>query len=295
MQFLRRPVSAVPQGRILRAAQVLVLTGRRYRDDHGGDRAAALAFATLLSLLPLLLLALAVYGAVGMGPESQKAVRDWLLGNFVPETARGLQQTLDRSLEAVQRSRRGFGTAGVLALVLTGWKLLSTLQRTFEQIWGVRDFASRMKRILAFWVAVMLAPLLVAASLVFSGLLGSLESGGLLPGGGFSAAASYLVAAASGWAAVLLVYRFCTGQRTPWRAAAVGATAAAVLWEVLKLGFAHYVKRAFVTKTLLSGMGMVPVFLLWLYLSWVAIILGAELAYVVHDYAAALRRSGADA
>jgi membrane protein len=246
-------------------------------------------------MLPLLLLALAVYGAVGMGPETQKSVREWLLGNFVPDTARGLQQTLDKSLDAVQRSRRGFGTAGLLALVLTGWKLLSTLQRTFEQIWGVRDFASRMKRILAFWGAVMMAPLLVAASLVLSGLVGSLEARGLMPGGWFSAAATYLMAAIPGWVGVLLVYRFCTGRRTPWRAAAVGATTAAVLWEGLKLGFALYVKRAFVTKTLLSGMGMVPVFLLWLYLSWVAFILGAELAYVIHDYAAALGRTEREA
>ncbi len=192
----------------------------------------------------------------------------------------------------MQRSRHGFGTAGVLALVFTAWKLLSTLQRTFEQVWGVRSFAARMKRIAAFWTAVMLAPLLVAASLVLSWTVGSLEATGLLPGSGFAKAGTYLAVAVPGWTGVLLVYRFCTGQRTPWRAAALGATTAGLLWEALRLGFAFYVKKAFVTRTLLSTMGVLPVFLIWLYLSWFAFLIGAELAYVVHDYRAALRRSG---
>ena len=72
----------------------------------------------------------------------------------------------------------------------------------------------------------------------------------------------------------------------------VGAAVSALLWESLKIGFALYVRRAFMVKTVLSGMGVVPVFLLWIYLSWMAFLLGAELAFVVHDYDGALRRGG---
>ncbi len=290
--FLLLPPSPGIPGRLLRALQVVVLTGRRYREDHAGDRAAALAFATLLSLLPLLLLALAAFGAVGMGPETLQHVRLWLLGNFVPDTARSFQLTVETTLDAVETSRREFGTLGVVLLVLTGWKLLGTLQRTFEQIWGVRDFASRMRRMVAFWAAVVLAPFLVAGSLLLSGFVETLAGRGLLPGGTFTAAATYLLPAIPGWIGVLVIYRFCAGRRTTWRAAVAGAAASSVLWEILKIGFALYVKRAFVLKTVLSGMGVLPVFLLWLYLSWVAFLLGAELAFVLHDYDGALRRGG---
>lgn len=290
--FLLLPPSRGIPGRLLRSLQVVVLTGRRYREDHAGDRAAALAFATLLSLLPLLLLALAAFGAVGMGPETLQGVRQWLLGTFVPETARSFQLTVESTLDAVEGSRRGFGTVGLLMLVLTGWKLLATLQRTFEQIWGVRDFASRMRRMIAFWGAVILAPFLVAGSLLLSGFVETQAGRGLLPGGTLTAAATYLLPAIPGWIGVLVIYRYCAGRRTTWRAAVAGAAVSALLWEILKIGFALYVKRAFVLKTVLSGMGVLPVFLLWIYLSWVAFLLGAELAFVLHDYGGALRRGG---
>jgi membrane protein len=291
--LLARP-PAGPHGRVLHAGQVLLLTGRRYREDHAGDRAGALAFATLLSLLPLILIALSVVGAVGMSPETLQQVRRWLLSTFVPETAGSFQQTIDATIDSVQNSRRGFGTIGVLMLFLTGWKLLATLQRTFEQIWGARDFASRMRRMLGFWGTVMLAPFLVAASLVLSGFVVTLEARGLLPAGVLVATATYLLPAVPMWLGVLAIYRFCAGRRTTWRAAVVGAAVTALLWELLKIGFTLYVKRAFVVKTVLSGMGVVPVFLVWIYLSWVAFLLGAELAFVVHDYAGALRRGGID-
>jgi len=291
-RFLLAAPPAGVRGRVFHSLQVVVLTGRRYREDHAGDRAGALAFATLLSLLPLLLLALAAFGAVGMGPESLQHVRRWLLDNFVPDTALSFQQTVESTLDAVEKSRRGFGTVGSAMLVLTGWKLLATLQRTFEQIWGVRDFASRMRRMVTFWGSVLLAPFLVLGSLFLSGVVESLNSRGLLPGGALAATATYLLPAVPGWIGVLVVYRYCAGRRTTWRAAVVGAAVSSLSWELLKIGFALYVRRAFVMKTVLAGMGVVPVFLLWVYLSWVAFLLGAELAFVVHDYNGALRRGG---
>ena len=289
--LLHPPPPGAP-GRLLRAAQVVLLAGRRYREDHAGDRAAALAFATLLSMLPLLLLGLAVFGASGVDASRLEAVQRWLLDNFVPDTARGVQETLESTLGALRAASGGLGIAGVAFLVVTGWKLLATLQRTFEQIWGVRDFASRLRRVLAFWGVVVLSPFLVAASVLIFGFLEALAASGLLPGSVPEQAAAWLLPMVPGWAGVLLVYRLFAGRRTSWRAAILGATVAAVLAEGLKLGFALYVKRAFVTRTVLSGMGVVPVFLIWLYLSWVAFLLGAELAFVLHDYDGALRRGG---
>jgi membrane protein len=269
----------------------MVLAGRRYREDHGGDRAGALAFATLLSLVPLLLLALAAFGAAGLDPSILDAVRRWLLGNFVPDTARGIEETITRSLDALAGNRRLFGAAGLAALVFTGWKLLATLQRSFEQIGGARDFGSRLLRVLGFWITVLLAPFLVAASLFLSGLLETLATRGYLPTDGMLVT-KVLLPLAPGWAAVLLVYRLCIGKKVAWRAAILAATVTAACGEVLKVGFAVYVRQAFLTKTVLSGMGVMPLFLVWLYLSWVVFLLGAELCFVVHDYEGALRRCG---
>ena len=288
-RLLLVPLRPGVAGRPLRFAQVVLLAGRRYREDHAGDRAAALAFATLLSMVPLLLLGLAVFGAAGVTPETLQRVRHWLLETFVPETARSFQDSMESTLVAIEQARHGFGTAGVVILVLTGWKLLATLQRTFEQIWGVKDFASRLRRVVAFWAAVLLAPFLVLGSLFLSGML---ETVGVRGEGWFTVAANYLLPAIPGWVGVLVTFRYCAGKRTTWRAAVAGAAVSALLWEFLKLGFAVYVRKAVVLKTVLAGMGVVPVFLLWVYFSWVAFLLGAELAFVLHDYDGALRRGG---
>ena len=288
----RRPPPG-PAGRVFRACQSLALAGRRYREDHAGDRAAALAFATLLSMIPLLLLAFAVFGSLGVDPARMQEARAWLFQNLVPETAQGVQDLMEQSIESLREASAGLGIAGSILLVAAGWKLLATLQRTFGQIAGAADLRARLQRMVSFWTAVVLSPLLAAASLVLSGAIEALASQGRISGT-IQSTASLLLPVLTGWAAVMVLYRYGGGPRTKWRAAVLGATAAAVLWELLKLGFALYLKQALVTMTVLSGLGVVPVFLLWLYLSWVVVLFGAELACVANDYAAAAKRSGVE-
>jgi membrane protein len=221
-----------------------------------------------------------------------QAVKEWLLRNFVPETARGIQGTLEATLEALRGASAGLGAVGIVLLVLAGGKLLATLQRTFTQIWGAGDFRSRLRRMAAFWGAVALSPFLVLASIVLSGATETLAARGLLPGDLAGTLATRLLPAVPGWAAILLLFRFCGGRRTPWRAAVLGATLAAFAWEVLKFGFALYLREAVLAETVLTGLGVVPVFLLWLYLSWASFLWGAEFAFVARDYGAALEKCG---
>jgi len=289
--LLHRP-SAGPAGRLLRAVQVAVLAARRYREDHAGDRAAALAFSTLLSLLPLFLLGLAALGSADAPREWLEGSRRWLFQNMVPEAARDAEGTLDTALAALRDASRGLGIAGFLALLAAGWKLVATLDRTFQKIAGDLSLASSLRRLAGFWVTAALAPLLVAASLVVSGWVETLEARGLLPGDALPGALRWLVPLLPVWVALLLAYRFCAGTRIRWRSAVLGATLAAVALELLKAGFAAYLRHAIVTRTLLGGMGVLPVFLLWLYLSWVVILAGAETTLAADDYRATLRRAG---
>jgi membrane protein len=290
-RFLAGKPPRGPRGRLFRALQSVVLTMRRYREDHAGDRAAALAFATLLSSIPLLLLAFAVLGSLGVDAAHVQEVRSWLFQNLLPETAQDVQELMERSLESLREASAGLGIAGSILLVAAGWKLLATLQRTFGQIGGDVDLRARLQRMISFWIAVVLSPLLAAGSLVLSGTLEALEAQGRI-GGSIHETATRALPVLAAWAAVIVLYRYGGGPRTKWRAAVVGATAAALAWEILKIGFALYLRQTLVTMTVLSGLGVVPVFLLWLYLSWVVVLLGAELAAVANDYDAAARRSG---
>ena len=291
-RFLRAPASEGPAGRSLRALQLLVLSCRRYRKDHAGDRAAALAYTTLLSMLPILFLALAVFGALVPSSERLEGVRDALFRNFVPETARGLQSTFETTLASLQDVSEELGLLGFILLVLTASKLLATLDRTFQQIWGKEEAASKLRRFLGFWITVLLSPFLVTASVFASGAAQALSGSGLQPVRTVADNVAFLVPLIPGWLGLLVAYRLWTGARVSLRAAVAGATVAALLWETLKLGFTAYIRHAFFAKTVLSGMGVLPLFLVWLYLSWAVFVLGAEIVYVAEDYERALRRCG---
>jgi len=271
---------------------VAVLALRRYREDHAGDRAAALAFASLLSLLPLLLLALAILGASGLPPGVLEDVRHWLIENLLPRSAESLDATLDSALGALRAASRGLGATGFLLLVLTAWKLLATLDRTFQQVWQTVGARSRFGRIAALWAAVLCGPFLVAASVFLTGRFEAVAATGGEGVRGIGVGIAAFAPLLTGATGVFLAYAVFPGRRCRVSAAVAGALATAVLWEGLKAGFAAYVHHAFLAKTVLAGLGVVPLFLIWFYLSWAVFVLGAEVAYVADDYERALARSG---
>ena len=291
-QLLLRTPPPGPVGRVLRALQVLLLSLRRYREDHAGDRAAALAFTTLLSLLPMLLLALAVLGRAAVAGERLAGIRAWILENMVPEAAQEMGETLDAALATLRQAKRGLGLLGFAALVYTGWKLVATLDRTFQKIAGDTRLSSRVKRLAGFSATAAAVPLLAGASVVISGVAETLASRHLLPGGALPGSLRWVVPLLPVGAGLVLAYRFCGGERIAWRSAILGATLAAVCLEILKAGFAAYLRHALVARTLLAGMGVLPIFLVWLYFSWVLFLAGAEVTLAADDYPATLRRSG---
>ncbi len=274
-----------------RSFQVLVLAARGYRRDAAGDMAAALAFATLLSLLPLMLFGLLTLGFAGASERSLMRVRDVLLRNFVPDTAGGIQAALEASLEALRDTGAQLGVVGLVLLALTGWKVLGALGRTFDRL-GAGETATPLRRAAGLWGTVLVAPLLVAVSLVLTGYVGALTAMDHETARTLGRGLTPLVGLVPAWSALLLAYSWCPARRPPWRSAAAGALAGAVAWEVLKIGFAEYIRRAFLTRTVLAGMGVFPVFLLWLYLSWAVFVYGVEVVIAVEDYEAALRRAG---
>jgi membrane protein len=273
----------------LRLAQDLVLAARCYRVDNAGDRAAALAFTSVLSMLPLLLMGLAILGFAGSSPAILAKVQQWLFSNFVPDTARDLQSTLEVSLESLSETASGLGLLGIVLLGMTAWKLVSTLERTFTQLRGGQA-VTLFRRLAGLWGTFLVVPLLIGISILVTGFFESLVI--TLSSDSVAESAGLFLAMVPGWCALFLAYTWCPGTPIPARAAARGALTAALLWELLKFGFALYIRRAFLTKTVLAGLGVLPIFLLWLYLSWVVFVFGAEMALVSEDYERNLRRSG---
>jgi membrane protein len=291
-RFLLLPPRPGLVGRALGLAQGAVLAFRCYRHHHGADRAGALAFQTILTFLPIVLLALSAFGAWGVPEDQMHKVREWILTHFQADAAPGLENLVEDSLESLRKASKALGIAGFVAMILVASRLMATMDRTFEAIWGACGMRSSLRRLGGFWITLVLAPFGVVASLLLTGLLEALASSEVPTLRLVGRSLGVFAPLVPGWFALYLVYTFLPGCSVRARAAAGGALAAAVSWEVLKVLFALYCKHAFLTRTVLAGMGVIPIFLLWLYLSWSVFLIGAEAVLVIDDYGAALRRTG---
>lgn len=247
-------------------------TARRFRADHCAATAASLTFSTLLSLVPFATIALALVSAFPVFEQFTASVKAFLLAHMVPESAGRIitGYTAQFSEKAAQLTALGIALLGAAA-----FSLMYTINSAFNAIWRVRRPRPWLKRLLAYWAVLTLGPIMIGASLTLTAFMVRVTTG------------------AANWADILLqhftpvaltvlafylMYAVIPNRRAPRAHALAGALIGALLFELMKRGFAAYI-ALFPTYTFIYGaFAAVPIFLLWLYLSWIVVMLGAEIA-----------------
>jgi membrane protein len=171
----------------------------------------------------------------------------------------------------------GVGTVGLALLALTALALLLTIDRTLNQIWRVRRPRPLGQRLLVYWGAITLAPLLLGLSLTGAALaLSPRALGAVLPGAVGLLLDLLQLALLAGAAAALFHYVPHTAVR--WRHAWAGGVFVALGIELAKQALAAYVKAVPTYSVLYGAFAAVPLLLLWVYLAWVVVLLGAVIA-----------------
>lgn len=247
---------------------------RRFVADHGLRTAAALAYTTLLSLVPLLAVALAIFSAFPAFHDLTGRLQELLFETFVP----GTSEAIIRYLQEFSSKAAGLSTMGLLFLLFTALSLISTIDSTLNQIWRVPVNRPPWLRFVIYWTVLTLGPLLVGMGLAATTYLMSLplveqldEGVGLRP-----RLLSLLPLVLEGTAFTLL-YALVPVSRVPLRHALSGGLLAGLLFEGLKHGFAYYVTHFPTQQQAIYGaFASFPLFLLWIYISWVVVLLGAE-------------------
>lgn len=265
-------------------AEAWRVASTRFREDRLGVTAGSLTFMTLIALVPLLTVMLAVFSAFPMFASFQGALERLLLQNLVPDAfARPVLSALTQF--AAKASR--IGTLGLGALLGTALALIFTIDRTLNAIWRVRRTRSFGQRLLVYWSALTLGPLLLGASLTLTSYALSASRGlvGAVPGG-FGLLIDVvqfllLAAAATG------LFRFVPNTDVRWAHATAGGVFVAVGIEVAKQALGWYVSVMPTFSSVYGAFAIVPILLLWVYLLWVVVLLGA----VVAAYAPALLQS----
>jgi len=263
-----------------RALSGLAATGRflhfavrRFLSDRCLDQAASLSYTTLLSLVPLVALCVVIVSVVPQFQDLRDDIERLFTGNLLPEASNAAVGQFRRFVQKAGRLT-GFG---ILGLALSAALLLVAIDMAFDTIWRAHRKRPLVLRLLAYGAVLALGPLFIGGSLSLQGLF--LATGKQLAGVAFikgvrAAAPVLLLLAESG--VLMLLYRFVPTRRVWWRDAIVGAVVGAVLLEAVKHGFTLYLQQFSTLQLIYGAVAVIPAFLIWLYLCWVAVLFGAE-------------------
>ncbi|NIM40646.1 MAG: YihY family inner membrane protein [Hydrogenophaga sp.] len=260
----------------------------RFREDRLGITASSLTFTTTISLVPLFTVALAIFSAFPMFDRLQRSLQRNLVESLVPESiARPVLMYLNQfAAKATQ-----MGGAGALALLVTALALILTIDRKLNDIWRVRQPRPVTQRVLVYWAVLTLGPLLLTVSTAATTYaIGNARSVAALPAPlGFLLDSAQLMLVTGGLAAL---YRYVPNTRVRWSHALVGGFFAAVALELAKELLAWYLKQVPTFSVLYGTFATAPILLVWIYLAWVIVLLGAVIAAYLPSLLKGVARRG---
>ena len=260
----------------------------RFREDHLGLTASSLTFTTLLALVPFVTVALAVFTAFPIFGTLQLGLQRWLVDSLVPDS---ISRPVLGYLTQFAAQASGLGAAGFSFLMLTALTLILTIDRTLNTIWRVRRLRPLGQRVLIYWAALTLGPLVLAVSLALTTSVAGVVSRGLgetLPGGArFLFDTIEFTLLAGGMAAL---YRYVPNTRVQWRHAWAGGVFVSVGMELAKKVLALYLGSVPTYSVLYGTFATLPILLLWVYVAWVIVLLGAVVAAYLPSLLAGVAR-----
>jgi membrane protein len=248
---------------------------QRFREDRLGQTAGSLTFTTLIALVPLLTVMLALFTAFPMFAKFQDALQKYFLQALIPDS---IAKPVLGALTQFATKAHKLGAAGLMLLVISALSLMFTIDRTLNGIWRVRKSRPIAQRVLVYWSAMTLGPLVLGISLSATSYALSASKGlvGAVPGG----VAVLLDTVEFGLQVAVMagLFHYVPNIHVRWRHALAGGLFVSIGFELAKRALAWYLGSVGTFSTIYGAFAAAPIFLLWLYLGWVIVLLGAVVA-----------------
>jgi len=254
---------------------------RRFNQDRCLQIASTLTFTTLLALVPLVAITLALMAAFPVFSGLGEQIHAFLLANMLPEKA---GKVITGYIDEFSGRAGRLTALGTAVLAVAAFMMMFTIEGAFNSIWRVSRPRPLAQRILIYWATLTLGPVLIGASLSMTSYIvgASLGLSRQIPFAGSAILVPFVLTCA----AFTLLYYVVPNRSVRPRHALIGGLVAALAFEIMKRSFALYIAN-FPTYTLVYGaFAVIPIFLLWIYLSWVVIVIGALIAALAPDFAA---------
>ncbi|MGC1549637.1 MAG: YihY family inner membrane protein [Rhodanobacter sp.] len=307
---------------------------QRFMDDKCFETAGALSYTTLVSLVPLMVAGLAMFSVFPVFAGARDTLLDFVFRNFVPAAGEHVKE----ALQDFAKNASGLTGISILVMLFSAISMMVSIEDRLNRIWRVQRHRSWTSRLLLYWAALTLGPILVVGGLAASSYITALPllqdtvaqsaplaqpPGQLAPTNQLASAASQaqpdqpaqveqltppeqlaktdqpehheqsgkgvsalrVVPFAVTFITLWLMYAVIPNRRVSRRDAAIGAIIGAVLFEIARSGFRLFVHSGHTYQQIYGkALAAIPIFLVWIYLSWVIVILCASIAASISAY-----------
>ena len=241
--------------------------------NGGIVNASALTYTTLFAVVPLMTVTYSVLALVPTFQGFGVSVENWVFDNFVPATG----EVVQGYLQGFTAKARKLTAVGAIFLFVTSVMMMKNIEAAFNRIWRVKHSRKGMSSFLLYWAILSLGPILIGVGLLVSSYIASLS---------FVSSATAMVGGSNllpllpmilSIAAFSLLYCAVPNCRVPFKNALIGAIVVALLFEIAKRAFALLAVQFPSYELIYGAFAAVPLFLAWIFITWMIILLGAEL------------------
>ena len=281
-----------------RFAHFCLLVVKNFTRNRCPSRATALAYTTLLALIPLLALAMSISSSVFKGQDEQaiRKIIGQVISRAAPQldlrpaatptaAAGGHDEVVTKIYEFITNLQGGtLGVTGTIGLIVVAILLLTTIEDTFNDIWGVTRGRNWFARIVQYWAVISLGPILLVAALAlksgpyFASTERIMDSVPVLKDLLFHVL-PYVLSSVT----FALLYKLMPNTQVEWSAALLGGAIGGCLWMLNNIYSAIYLSRVVALDQIYGRFGTVPLFLIGLYFSWLIVLIGAQVGYALQN------------
>jgi membrane protein len=266
---------------LLKSLQFVMAVGREFFADNCLLHASALAFTTILSFIPFLAVMFALLK--GFGAETNLEI---LILNHL---ALGSEEVVDTVFTYISNTNLAkLGIFGVVSLLLTVLTLLNSIEKSFNHIWRVKETRSFSRLFADYLSIIIFGPILILAAI---SMTTTFESQGLVRYLiGMEVVGAVLLALfkifpyLAMWAVFTGLYLFMPNTRISLRAALLGGAFGGILWQLLQWGYVTFQFGVTRNNAIYGTMAALPVFMIWIYISWVIVLLGLEITFAIQNF-----------
>jgi membrane protein len=270
LEALRRRIARIDRERLVLFGRFLL---RRFLDDRCFESAGALAYTTMFALVPFTAVVLAMLSAFpAFGDWTQKLIH-FVFVNFVPASAGALEGKLTRFALSAQE----LSTSGVVALIVSILLTMWSIEQAFNRIWRVPSARPKLMRFLIYWTLLTLGSLVTVAAVTATSTLFSVPALAGIEARGFGDQLLRYLPELVEIVAFTAAYWLIPHRTIRLRYAFIGGVFATFLFEASKWGLAIYLRGASFQE-LYKSIAVVPIILVWVYVSWLSVLFGASLA-----------------